>query len=117
MEESQYNAEGIALHMAIEEKEWIEANFGVVVKGLPPLVTTNVLSNLNAPPLSPTTPVSPTGGNRLAEKLKGLRLGTSEKDLTRIPMGKCIRHLSPPHFHSLNKREFIAYVSIIGLVI
>ncbi|GBF62164.1 hypothetical protein TMEN_4698 [Trichophyton mentagrophytes] len=86
-EESQYNAEGIALHMAIEEKEWIEANFGVVVKGLPPLVTTNVLSNLNAPPLSPTTPVSPTGGNRLAEKLKGLRLGTSEKDLIRKSMG------------------------------
>ncbi|KAM5440040.1 hypothetical protein McanMca71_004960 [Microsporum canis] len=101
-EESQYNAEGIALHMAIEEKEWIEANFGVVVKPLPQLVTTNVLSNLNAPPLSPTTPVSPTGGSRLSEKLKGLRLGTSEKDLTRKPVGNSA---SDPHLHPLSPDE------------
>ncbi|KAF3482957.1 uncharacterized protein GIQ15_02281 [Arthroderma uncinatum] len=101
-EESQYNAEGIALHMAIEEKEWIEANFGVVVKRLAPLVTTNVLSNLNAPPLSPATPVSPTGGSRLSEKLRGLRLGTSEKDLTRKPMGN---PTSDPHLHPLSPDE------------
>ncbi|OJD11004.1 hypothetical protein AJ78_08134 [Emergomyces pasteurianus Ep9510] len=80
-EESRYNLEGVALEMALQEKEWIETNFGVGPR-LAPLQTTNV-SSLNAVPLSPTTPLSPGGGRKLSEKLKGLKLGTSEKDLTR----------------------------------
>ncbi|KLJ06136.1 hypothetical protein EMPG_10429 [Blastomyces silverae] len=82
-EESRYNLEGVALEMALQEKEWIETNFGVGPR-LAPLQTTNV-SSLNSVPLSPTTPLSPGGGRRLSEKLKGLKLGTSEKDLTRKP--------------------------------
>ena len=81
-EECSSNAEGIALQMAIQEKDWIESNFGVTSR----LVTQSVPG---APPsYVPTTPVSPTSGRRLGEKLKGLKLETSEKDLTRRTDGK-----------------------------
>ncbi|KAK2794128.1 hypothetical protein FQN52_009210 [Onygenales sp. PD_12] len=82
-EESKYNPEGIALEMATQEREWIETNFGVGVRPAP-LQSTNI-SSLNSVPLSPTTPLSPGGGRKLSEKLKGLKLGTSEKDLVRKP--------------------------------
>ncbi|KMU80465.1 hypothetical protein CISG_02316 [Coccidioides immitis RMSCC 3703] len=79
-EESQHNSEGVALAMALQEKEWIEANFGVVAR--PAMPALNVATNIGSVPLSPRTPLSP-GGSKLSEKLKGLRLETSEKDLAR----------------------------------
>jgi hypothetical protein len=77
--ESLVNVEGIALQMAIHEKEWIEANFGVSV----PLSAIDVSSDspiTSSSSLPPLTPLSPTAGSRLGEKLKGLKLDTSEKD-------------------------------------
>jgi hypothetical protein len=83
-DESAYNPEGVALEMALQEKEWIESNFGV--GGRPAALQ---ISTLPAVPLSPTnTPISPTGGRRLTEKLKGLKLQTSEMDLRRNYAGK-----------------------------
>lgn len=118
-EESKYNLEGVALEMALQEKEWIETNFGVGSR-LPPLQTTNV-SSLNSVPLSPTTPLSPGGGRKLTEKLKGLKLGTSEKDLTRKPPpGNASRllwmlrrrdlldMLTPSNFYLANQAEYSA---------
>ena len=75
--ESKDNVEGIGLLMAVQEKEWIEQTFGVAAKprelsiSLEPTIT----------PLGPASPRSP-GGGRLMEKLRGLKLGTSDKDLT-----------------------------------
>lgn len=86
--ESKYNQEGVALVMALQEQEWIESNFGVGAKALPALQTGGTATSNNAVPLSPTTPISPGGGGRLADKLKGLKLGTSEKDLTRRSIGE-----------------------------
>lgn len=62
------NGEGVGLEMALQEKQWIEDNFGVVTK----------VSQMHS--ISPSSPRSP-GAGRLAEKLKGLKLGTSAQDL------------------------------------
>lgn len=77
--EQQFNLEGIALEMAISEKEWIDNNFGLA----PKLTPLDMSLKYPSSPLSPglASPKSP-GGRRLSEKLKGLSLGTSEKDLT-----------------------------------
>ncbi|KAF4629336.1 hypothetical protein G7Y89_g8811 [Cudoniella acicularis] len=64
------NGEGVGLEMAIQEKQWIEENFGVGPRVVPDLQFT-----------SPASPKSP-GGGRLAEKLKGLKLGTSASELS-----------------------------------
>ncbi|TVY17530.1 hypothetical protein LARI1_G006550 [Lachnellula arida] len=61
------NGEGVGLEMAIQEKQWIEENFGVGPRVIPELQ-------------SPTSPKSP-GGSRLTEKLKGLKLGTTASEL------------------------------------
>lgn len=66
------NGEGIGLEMAIQEKRWIEENFGVGGRIVPDLQYTT----------SPTSPKSPGGGGRLSERLKGLKLGTSASDLS-----------------------------------
>ncbi|KAL2067089.1 hypothetical protein VTL71DRAFT_1513 [Oculimacula yallundae] len=66
------NGEGVGLEMAVQEKQWIEENFGVGVK-----VTPDVQY-----PTSPTSPKSPGGSGRLSEKLKGLKLGTSVSELS-----------------------------------
>lgn len=80
-EECLSNAEGIALHMAVQEKEWIETHFG-----LGPNADN---SNDNGAqghgrnyPMGPTTPVSPGGSGKLGEKLRGLKLQTSEQGLS-----------------------------------
>jgi hypothetical protein len=79
-EESRNNVEGIALSMAIDEKDWIELNFGVTLRSAD-------ASNSYAPtsssidPVGLATPVSPVSGRKLSDKLKGLKLQTSEKDL------------------------------------
>ena len=75
------NAEGIALHMALQEKEWIETNFGV---GSHAESQRNSIQSNPDPryPMGPTTPVSPGPGGKLGEKLKGLRLQTGQRDLS-----------------------------------
>lgn len=72
--EMKTNGEGIGLEMAMQEKQWIEENFGVG-----PRITQPDLQ-YNATPTSPKTP----GGGRLSEKLKGLKLGTSASELSNI---------------------------------
>ncbi|ESZ91348.1 hypothetical protein SBOR_8256 [Sclerotinia borealis F-4128] len=72
--EMKTNGEGVGLEMAMQEKQWIEENFGVG-----PKITQPDIQN-NATLTSPKTP----GGGRLSEKLKGLKLGTSAHDLSKI---------------------------------
>ncbi|KAH7391821.1 hypothetical protein BKA66DRAFT_458531 [Pyrenochaeta sp. MPI-SDFR-AT-0127] len=78
--ESRNNVEGIGLLMVVQEKEWIEQTFGVNAKpvGLSISLTEPTVAPLSKGPASPRSP----GGGRLMDKLAGLRLGTSEKDLT-----------------------------------
>lgn len=79
--EGRRNAEGIALLMALQEREWIEQNFGVVTKPPGISIPTEKGNSMTSVGLaSPTSPRSP-GGGRLMEKLKGLKLGTTEKEL------------------------------------
>ena len=78
-DEQQLNFEGIALEMALAEKEWIEKNFGVTPRAAPLDIASIQQSRMPmGQPLN--SPKSPTG-RRLSEKLKGLSLGTSERDL------------------------------------
>ncbi|OGE58289.1 hypothetical protein PENARI_c001G07206 [Penicillium arizonense] len=78
--ESQNNVEGIALHMAIQEKEWIEDNFGIIPRAGDGLGSNQDSSNSSS--VYPATPVSPISGRKLSDKLKGLKLQTSEKELS-----------------------------------
>lgn len=77
--ESRNNIEGIGLLMVVQEKEWIETTFGVNAK--PAGLSLSLAEPTLAPMKGPASPRSP-GGGRLMDKLAGLRLGTSEKDLT-----------------------------------
>ncbi|KAJ5480663.1 hypothetical protein N7539_006557 [Penicillium diatomitis] len=79
-EESATNAEGVALHMAVQEKEWIEGNFGLSPHGTDN--SHDASNSLSVYPAGPATPVSPVSGRKLMDKLKGLKLQTSEKDLS-----------------------------------
>lgn len=77
------NAEGIALHMVVQEKEWIETNFGVTSRAVDTVASSHDSSTSSTVyPTGPATPVSPISGRKLTDKLKGLKLQTSEKDLT-----------------------------------
>lgn len=89
-DEFRKNPEGVALQMAIQEKEWIESNFGVSARGESHSQSQPLNTGTSPPtgPMPPTTPISPTSGSKLSEKLKGLRLETSEKDLARRAEGK-----------------------------
>ncbi|KAJ5437870.1 uncharacterized protein N7458_008868 [Penicillium daleae] len=79
-EECLTNAEGVALHMAVQEKEWIEGNFGLSPRGVE---NSHDSSNSSSTyPTGPATPVSPVSGRKLMDKLKGLKLQTSERDLS-----------------------------------
>ena len=84
--ESKNNVEGVALQMAIQERDWIESNFGVVAKPVGSLALLSTQSQLlpGSPggradagfsPSSPS-PRSP-GGGRLMDRLKGLKLDTA----------------------------------------
>ncbi|KAJ5980254.1 hypothetical protein N7481_007552 [Penicillium waksmanii] len=76
------NVEGVAVHMAMQEQEWIETNFGVTARG-GDIVSSRESSTSNSVfPTGPATPVSPISGRKLTDKLKGLKLQTSEKDLS-----------------------------------
>ncbi|KAJ5633604.1 hypothetical protein N7528_001446 [Penicillium herquei] len=77
--EAENNAEGVALHMAVQEKEWIEDNFGVSAHGVESVASSH---DSSVYPTGPATPVSPISGNKLSDKLKGLKLQTSERDLS-----------------------------------
>ncbi|KAJ5090905.1 hypothetical protein N7532_009589 [Penicillium argentinense] len=82
-DESLNNVEGIALHMAMQEKEWIESNFGVGAHGAESVASSQDSSNSpSAYPTGPATPVSPISGRKLSDKLRGLKLQTSEKELS-----------------------------------
>jgi len=70
--EMKTNGEGIGLEMAMQEKQWIEDNFGVG-----PRVVHDQDYTASPTSASPKTP----GGSRISEKLKGLKLGTSETQL------------------------------------
>jgi hypothetical protein len=65
------NGEGVGLEMAMQEKQWIEENFGVGSRVIPDIGYT-------ASPTSPKTP----GGGRLSEKLRGLGLRTGSSELS-----------------------------------
>jgi hypothetical protein len=71
--EMKTNGEGVGLEMAMQEKQWIEENFGVGPKVIPDIGYTT----------SPTSPKTP-GGGRLAEKLRGLKLGTTSSELSAL---------------------------------
>jgi hypothetical protein len=79
--EQEHNLEGIALEMAIAERDWIQDNFGLQPKP-GQLDIPSATASQSPAPVSPSlnTPLSPNS-RRLSEKLKGLSLGTSEKDL------------------------------------
>lgn len=78
------NGEGVGLEMAMQERQWIEDNFGVGLRITPDQQYAT----------SPTSPKSP-GSGRLAEKLKGLKLGTSASELGPSGMSSCIINLKP----------------------
>lgn len=86
--ESKTNVEGVGLNMAVQEKEWIEENFGIAPKPTSISIPT-VNESASGAPLSPMTPRSP-GGGRLSEKLKGLKLGTTEQELSKRNDGEHI---------------------------
>lgn len=79
--EQKENVEGIGLEMAKAEMDWIEQNFGVHTRvgagGLSINTATAAGTPIGNTPASPKTP----GGGRLMEKLKGLKLGTSDQAL------------------------------------
>ncbi|KAI9665030.1 MAG: hypothetical protein M1821_006478 [Bathelium mastoideum] len=79
--ESKNNVEGVALQMAIQEKEWIEQNFGITAR--PSISIPYAQNGPSQQPTSPTSPRTP-GGGRLAEKLRGLKLGTTESALSPV---------------------------------
>jgi hypothetical protein len=80
--EARDNAEGVGLEMAVAEKEWIEANFGVMSKPSGLAIPSQVQQQQGGTTLnSPTSPRSP-GGGRLMDKLKGLRIGTTTEALS-----------------------------------
>ncbi|KAF1987762.1 hypothetical protein K402DRAFT_392565 [Aulographum hederae CBS 113979] len=80
-EESRNNVESVGLTMIVQEKEWIEHNFGVTTRPGNISIPSSAESHSGGGATSPTSPRTP-GGGRLAEKLKGLKLGTSERDLS-----------------------------------
>ncbi len=80
--EEQFNLEGIALDLARSEKEWIEDNFGVTSQRRPTLDMGSLPKYSSGQNPGLTTPRTP-GGRKLSDKLKGLSLGTSDKDLMR----------------------------------
>ncbi|KAK5173672.1 uncharacterized protein LTR77_002353 [Saxophila tyrrhenica] len=80
------NVEGIGLEMAVAEKEWIEQNFGVAARaGSIALSNQPAMASVNLGG-SPSSPRSP-GGGRLMDKLKGLKVGTTQQDLQSRPPG------------------------------
>ena len=102
--EMKINGEGIGLEMAMQEKQWIEDNFGVGSRAVPE----------PQHPKSPTSPKTP-GGGRLSEKLKGLKLGTSASALSAPLIGMTpllynYRKLTTKQLKSLRAREIAHFL-------
>ncbi|KAK8088590.1 hypothetical protein PG997_003551 [Apiospora hydei] len=70
------NSEGIALVMAVQERDWIAEHFG-----LPNPDAAGQAPDTRHIPPTPQSPRSPVGG-RLGEKLRGLKLVTNASDFT-----------------------------------
>ncbi|OJJ40771.1 hypothetical protein ASPWEDRAFT_102762 [Aspergillus wentii DTO 134E9] len=104
------NAEGIALHMALQEQEWIETNFGVGSRAAEVQNEGQASSSHGSAfyPMGPTTPVSPSGGGKLGEKLRGLKLQTSERELS----GQEGRHLLSPQSPDVAVSSFNSFHTI-----
>lgn len=75
------NSEGIAWHMAIEERDLLVHEFGLDDQGVARRAPPSTI------PPTPQSPRSPIGG-KLGEKLRGLKLATSPADLAN-PGGMC----------------------------
>lgn len=92
-EEEQYNLEGIALEMARTERAWILENFGVTEARVENREVREQMVDYPTTPLpslkNPGSPTSP----RLTEKLRGLKLGTSDKVLAGGKDGSSLRSL------------------------
>lgn len=95
-EEAKDNVEGVGFQMAVAEKEWIEANFGVLAR--PSVVIMPSQQSGGGELNSPTSPRSP-GGGRLMEKLKGLRIGTTQEALS---PGGSLKKENPQPVESFN---------------
>ncbi|KAA8648879.1 hypothetical protein EYZ11_006425 [Aspergillus tanneri] len=111
-DECQNNVEGIALQMALQEKEWIEMNFGVGIHVADPLRNGNRLNTAREAsyPMGPTTPVSPSTGGKLTEKLKGLKLQTGGRDLGLSTEGQSSsEHLLSPQSPDIAISSFNAF--------
>ncbi|KAJ5579723.1 uncharacterized protein N7459_005708 [Penicillium hispanicum] len=109
--ECQHNAEGVALHMALQEKEWIEANFGIMSRGADSVASSHDSSTSSS--MYPATPVSPISGRKLGDKLKGLKLQTSEKDLSANDRPNPA-HLLSPQSPDVAVSSFSSFSSIVN---
>ncbi|GJC91793.1 hypothetical protein CH63R_01126 [Colletotrichum higginsianum IMI 349063] len=99
--EMKANAESVGLEMALQERQWIVAHFGVAPKNDARENTTAGASQTLRNPVSP----KPTPGGRLGEKLKGLKLVTSAADLIAgsagmTPVGGCFVPVHTTHADS-----------------
>jgi len=99
--EARDNMEGIGFQMAVAEKEWIEANFGVVSKpsGIVMPFQQQQQQQGGSTLNSPASPRSP-GGGRLMDKLKGLRIGTTTEALS--PGGSSLAKNPPENADTFN---------------
>jgi hypothetical protein len=98
--EARDNVEGLGLEMALAEKEWIEANFGVMSKPSGLAMPQQLQQQQGGSTLnSPTSPRSP-GGGRLMDKLKGLRIGTTTEALS--PGGSSLAKQAPETVDTFN---------------
>lgn len=119
--ESQFNAEGVGLQMAVAEKEWIEQNFGVLARPTNISLTsvTQQQQQLQPPGSlnSPTSPRSP-GGGRLMDKLKGLKLDTGEapgrKDVEHNPLSPETSDVAVSGFSSFAELKGLPPVNTVG---
>lgn len=91
--EEKDNAEGIGLEMAVAEKEWIVQNFGIPARsGSVSTAPAMATVNFDKGPASPRSP----GGSRLMDKLKGLKVGTTQQELqSQSPQPNYHNPLSP----------------------
>ncbi|KAJ5095898.1 hypothetical protein NUU61_005254 [Penicillium alfredii] len=108
------NAEGIALHMVVQEKEWIETNFGITSRAVDTVASSHDSSTSSSVyPTGPATPVSPISGRKLTDKLKGLKLQTSEKDLSaKAGPGPNTAHLLSPQSPDVAVSSFSSFRNI-----
>ncbi|KAK8055801.1 hypothetical protein PG993_001028 [Apiospora rasikravindrae] len=91
------NSEGIALVMAVQERDWIAEHFG-----LPNPDAAGQAPDTRHIPPTPQSPRSPVAG-RLGEKLRGLKLVTNASDFTTSSPGK-----SPSTLHSSHGFDYFS---------